>query len=182
MRRLINKYKQIIAGLISMKLRARDTGLIKLPKKIEKGSNCSNCAYWRKTDKDGVGYCWHPEVSVFVTQRQVCNLWNADGVIDMSTGKKTALIEDFRDYPPSAQTSDIELDQNGGVKYTESADAERAKSSGLITLPKDQTGSRCYNCKYSSSVGWCKNPEVNQPINKNDCCNEWDHPGTLRQK
>lgn len=179
---LFKKYKHIISRIVGMAFRAKDAGLIKLPKKMEKGTNCGNCVYWRDTDSDRVGYCWHPEVSIFVTKRQTCNLWNADGAIDLSDRKKTQLIEDFRDQPPSATQAKIKFDALGGIKYTDPADKARAVATGVITLPKDEPGARCYNCKFSTPVGWCKNAQVNQPIEKNDCCNYWDHPGTIVNK
>lgn len=62
--------------------RAKKADLITLPPAI-KGTNCFNCKYI--SDKDGLekglGYCKHPKVKQYVTNRMCCALWDSSGSI-----------------------------------------------------------------------------------------------------
>lgn len=174
----INKYKKIIAKIVSGIFRAKDAGLMHLPKTIKSGANCLNCHYYMKTDSPDIGYCWKPEVSLFITEKQVCNHWAADGAIGYWNKTKLFLMRHFRDMPPPVTSDDVKINDRGGVKYVDKTEFDRARSAGLITLPTDVEGSRCYNCEYSSPVGWCKNPNVNLPIDKNDLCKHWHNPNS----
>ena len=52
--------------------------LITLPTEI-KGTNCGNCSYIKDVKK-GVGYCTHPDLECYVTERMCCSYWNHDKV------------------------------------------------------------------------------------------------------
>lgn len=170
-------YLKKIKAMADSIFRAKDVNLIRLPKKIKNGSNCKNCNYWRDANEE-VGYCSFSQVSLYVSERQVCNYWAVDGALNVWNNQKVVLEKNFGDKPPTPQI-EIEEDPNGGVIY-EGEEIERAKNAGMISIPKRQTGIHCYNCQYSNSAGWCK--LINVHIEKNDCCNEWKHPGTLRFK
>jgi hypothetical protein len=169
-------YKKIIKALAESIFRAKGVNLIKLPKKIE-SANCKNCHYWRDSKGD-IGYCSFSLVSLYVTERQVCNNWAADGALNVWDNQKVILEKNFGDSPPTPLI-EIERDRNGGVLY-ENEEADRARAAGMISLPKDEKGVHCFNCEYSSKGEWCK--LVNVHIEKNDKCNQWKHPGTLRFK
>lgn len=170
-------YHRLIFALAKAIFRAKSANLIHLPKKIKDGSNCKNCNYWRDS-KDKIGYCSFSQVSLYVTKRQVCNYWAADGALYAWNNQKVDLEKNFGDNPPTPQI-EVETDANGGVVY-EGEEAERAKAAGMMSLPKKLVGSHCFNCEYSSSAQWCK--LINCHIDKNDCCDKWKHPGALRFK
>lgn len=48
--------------------------LITLPKEIQ-GTNCGNCQYIKDV-KEGVGYCNHPDLKCFVSDRMCCKYWS----------------------------------------------------------------------------------------------------------
>jgi len=168
-------YHRLIHALSNAVFRAKSVNLIQLPKKIKNGANCRNCHYWRDVNEE-MGYCSYEQVSLYVNKRQVCDYWAADGAMGIWNNTKIVLDKDYGDIPPTPKI-EIDKNKNGGVSYEEE-EKERAKSAGLITLPKNIKGIHCYNCEYSSSAGWCK--LINVYIEKNDKCNKWDHPDTLR--
>jgi hypothetical protein len=170
----------IKAGMTAAKERALRAGLIRMPKSI-KGANCSNCSFWKNTSNEEIGYCGNSDISMFVTNRQICNAWTTKGAIARWDNKPLARPFNFRDTPPQAP-SEFETDKNGGYLFESPEALMRAKSQDIISLPLKVEGINCGNCKHSSSEGWCKQPGVNQPIEKRDSCNFWEHPGMMRAK
>jgi hypothetical protein len=69
-----------------------------------------------------------------------------------------------------------EIDDN---LHAPDSEIERAEAADLISIPDDVDGTRCGNCLHFVG-GYCNHPEVRQPVEEKDCCNHWDHPGTLR--
>ena len=182
MKKITNFFKNIIkAGITASKARAKNSGLIELPEAMSKGANCLNCHYWKETATKGVGYCNHPRVSMFVSDRQLCNLWNSNGVQTKWGEGEVEGLEEYKNLIPEPG-KDITYDLLGGITPLEPKQISRAKDVNLITLPKNIKASACYNCKYSSDMGWCKNSGVAQPIEKDYLCHYWDHPGTIRSK
>jgi len=182
MKRIAEFFKHIIkAGFTAAKVRARDAGLIELPKQVAKGANCLNCHWWKDTNNRDVGYCNHPRVSMFVSEKQLCNLWNSNGVKTKWGSGEVVGLEEYKNLVPDPP-ADLPFDLSGGVVYTGEAEVSRAKNVNLITLPKDIKGAACFNCEYSSSMGWCKNSGVAQPIQKDYLCHYWDHPNAIRSK
>ena len=169
--------------MVDLALRAKKADLVSLPKAV-KGASCSNCHYFRNTDNPEVGYCSFSEVSIFVTKTQLCQHWDHDGTVQLLTKTKTNLEQDFRDMPPPTAEEEFNFDHNNGLAYTDEEDKKRAVAARMISLPESvqKTGASCYTCKYSTSVGWCKNPHVNQAIHKDDKCKYWDHPGAVKAK
>ncbi len=52
----------------------RHADLIVLPDTVE-GTNCGNCKY--ASDKsDGMMYCKHPDIEIYVTDRNCCKYWD----------------------------------------------------------------------------------------------------------
>jgi len=170
-------YHRVIAQLSGAMVRARESKLVHLPKKI-KGANCGNCNYWKNTNDSRFGYCFKPDVSVFVTKKQICNNWVVDGATNVWDNKKPDMIGDFRDYPPNIN-GNIEMDNLGGVLYIDRAEIARASRAGMKTLPEETIGTACKNCKFSQSPGWCNNKKVDQPIEEHDLCKHWEEPGTI---
>jgi hypothetical protein len=78
----------------------------------------------------------------------------------------------------------IVINKLGGVSDDDGKSLERAKESDLITLPKNVTGTNCYNCKFigdkDENAGYCKHPKVKQYVNERMCCIRWSHSGEYR--
>jgi hypothetical protein len=179
---IVASYKKLIAQMVDLALRAKKSNLISLPKAVKEGANCGNCNYWRDTENPEVGYCAQSQVSIFITKRQLCHNWGHKDAVDLLTKTKMDLEPDVRDMPPPTSNEQFEFNYNGGLVYKDVDSKERASAAGMLSLPKEQKGASCYNCQYSTSVGWCKNPKVNQVIHKDDRCNNWDYPGAIKVK
>lgn len=74
--------------------------------------------------------------------------------------------------------------KEGGLDPEDKYLLERAKKADLITLPKEVTGTNCYNCKFVSDKtkesGFCKHPQVKMLVNNRMCCSFWDNKGVHR--
>lgn len=61
---------------------------------------------------------------------------------------------------------------------------KRAKQSDLVVLPKEITGTNCFNCKFiersNDGQGFCNNDKVLQNVTERMCCCFWDADGTTR--
>lgn len=72
----------------------------------------------------------------------------------------------------------------GGVNDMDKGAIDRARKTDLVTLPKDVTGTNCFNCRYIKDqfkgIGYCKNPSVLQYVNARMCCALWDRIGAYR--
>ena len=77
------------------------------------------------------------------------------------------------------------FNRQGGVEIRSHEDLLRAKKADLITLPKDVTGTNCFNCKWiknkEGKVGYCSHPKVAQDVSERQCCANWDNSKTLRE-
>ena len=63
--------------------RSRDADLLTLPTNIP-GTNCANCKFITDVQNAGpvhVGYCVHPKLQMYVTNRQCCSYWDAIGAL-----------------------------------------------------------------------------------------------------
>ncbi len=66
------------------------------------------------------------------------------------------------------------------------AQALRAKQADLIILPDNVQGTNCSNCRFvnisdkATGQGYCRHPQVDQPVSARMCCIYWDAPGTQR--
>lgn len=65
-----------------------------------------------------------------------------------------------------------ELNEQGGMKITDKADLEKAKTGDLITLPGKG--------KTPTSKVMCKHKDISQWITERMCCAFWDAPGIIR--
>ena len=173
-------YLSVIAKITEAFSRAKASNLRHLPEKVGE-ANCGNCHYYRTTDSPEVGYCDHSEVSLFVTERQLCNQWAQNGVVKTWDKEEPVYEPDHRDFPPEVDET-VEKNPSGGIKYKDKMSILRAESEGLKTLPGDVAGANCANCVFSTYPGWCKNENINQPIEKTDLCNNWTHPGAVLVK
>jgi len=176
-------YRKIIATIAQYTIRAKSANLVQLPTAYKAGANCRNCHYWKETSDPEIGYCQKAEVSVFVTDRQVCGVWAADGTISKWDNIKVILQKDFMDRPPSV--AGTEINERGAIVYKDPAHIQRAASVRMKTLPPEMIGANCASCLYSDGEEkWCTFPRVNQSINKNDKCKYWNNPDamTLRRK
>lgn len=72
----------------------------------------------------------------------------------------------------------------GGLDPQEKHLQQRAKGADLITLPKDVSGTNCYNCMYvrdkTKDEGFCSHPKVKMLVDKRMCCSFWDNKGVQR--
>jgi len=174
MKSIASTYRKVIATIAQYITRAKNANLVQLPKAYKSGANCRNCHYWKETGDPEIGYCWKPEVSVFVTDRQVCGVWAADGTISKWDKIKVILQKDFRDRPPALEG--LELNDQGAVEYGNNEHIRRAMKVRMKTLPPTVKGANCAGCLFSNGQDkWCAYPKVNQAIEKNDKCKYWNH-------
>jgi hypothetical protein len=78
----------------------------------------------------------------------------------------------------------ININKLGGINDETPAAIKRAHSVDLITLPREVTGTNCYNCRFiknkTPNYGYCAHPKVKQHVNERMCCALWDRVGSLR--
>lgn len=76
--------------------------------------------------------------------------------------------------------SKIKKDAQGGIVPQ---DMKAAKKVDLITLPPGIEGTHCLNCEYvkkDEDLHFCDHPEIQQYVNKRNCCAYWDHHDVKR--
>ena len=79
----------------------------------------------------------------------------------------------------------MNIEEFGGVIYTDLDSLKRAKKADLITIPPYlQGGINCSNCiffkRMHQAVGHCVKPDVNVPVTHSQCCKYWEHPGEIK--
>lgn len=58
--------------------RIKKVDLINFPPSIEDGVNCFNCRFIKNKERYE-GFCSHPDIKVYVTDRMCCNKWDRLG-------------------------------------------------------------------------------------------------------
>lgn len=58
--------------------RYKHADLITLPSSVE-GTNCSNCKFVKKVE-NGLNFCEHEDVKMYVTPRMCCKYWDHEDV------------------------------------------------------------------------------------------------------
>lgn len=79
----------------------------------------------------------------------------------------------------------IEFNELGGIYTERKEELKRAKEVDLVTLPRDITGTNCFNCKWIRGKqkyhGYCSHPKVAQDVNNRMCCILWSRTGEYRE-
>ncbi len=82
------------------------------------------------------------------------------------------------------ENEELHRNSQGGINDRNKAALERAQSVDLITLPKNISGTNCFNCKWirekKSDKGYCYNKRVKQYVNGRMCCVLWSNQGEYR--
>jgi hypothetical protein len=68
-------------------------------------------------------------------------------------------------------------DEYGGLVPT---DMDRAQQVDLVTLPTQDLGATCGNCRWMEDTGMCGHPRVQMPVNQRMHCKLWESFQSLR--